>query len=89
MGLESFDGGNRPEPPKWLCPRCGVANDFHQEVLRVARLVKSPMRCQKCDRPSALSKWEGAKGATQSEVAEAAEVDDGERDERIDRDGEE
>ena len=85
MGLEAFDGGNRPEPPKWLCPRCGVANDFHQEVLRIARMMKSKMRCQKCDKPSPLSKWEGAK------KGEAEEAEEGrwESDERIEKDGDE
>lgn len=84
MGLEDFEDGARPEPEKWLCPKCGRKNEFHSEVLRICRKHKSRMRCQHCEKGSSFRAWENAKGAEQDELP----VEDVERDKAEDRDDE-
>jgi len=77
MALESFEGGARPEPEKWLCPRCRAKNDFHPEVLRIVEKFKSAIRCQRCDKASTLRAWKGAKGIEEDlvELEERSEAE--------------
>jgi hypothetical protein len=90
MGLDDYEGGNRPDKiaanVRW-CAKCGASHDYGYAAIDIAKRLGSRLRCPHCGRVSKLSKMLTHPPDAIEGLEEALAAPE-ETDERIEHDGE-